>query len=233
MEYDPKGDKWTLNYNTPTQSQKDEIMALLLTHLAVWCMEHHLYKFNDKIYLQQRGCPIGLQVAVSISRLVMIAWDGIMLTCLISANIRTEMMLRYVDDVDLVARVQHLNKSVSQLEHDVCDQVVGLADAIYPGVLEFEGDVPAKHDNGKIAVLDTECWVEQDIVMFQFYKKDCSTDAVIGPDSGFTHQVVRNIVLQQYLRRLLNCSRTLVDETKFWFLSRFNLDLTSFDLRLS
>ena len=74
-------------------------------------------------------------------------------------------------------------------------------------------------------MLDTECWVENNQVMHCFYKKECSTDQVIGPKSGFTPQVIRNIILQEYLRRFTNCSRTLPDSDIWKHINRFNLDL--------
>ena len=71
-----------------------------------------------------------------------------------------------------------------------------------------------------MAILDTECWVEDNQVLWTFYKKSVATDEVLGPNSGLSPQVLRNILLHKYLRRLLNCSRQLPDYTKFEFISR-------------
>ena len=47
---------------------------------------------------------------------------------------------------------------------------------------------------------------------------------MIGPNSGFTPSTVRNILKNEYLRRILNCSVELPDEVKNFHLSRLNLD---------
>ena len=59
--------------------------------------------------------------------------------------------------------------------------------------------------------------------MFEFYKKEVASDKVLGPNSGFAPAVLRNILLQEYLRRLLNCSRELDRKSKMTHLTHFNL----------
>ena len=96
-------EKFILRQNCkPSKRQKLSILELVLAKVTRWCMLHHVYKFNDQIYHQKDGTPIGLQIAVSISRLVMIRWDRNMMNTMININIRVELMLRYVDDVNLI-----------------------------------------------------------------------------------------------------------------------------------
>ena len=135
LEYDSKGDKWLPSQQSPDSHSQQTMMSLLLAGLASWCMKNHLYKFNDVMYQQTEGCPIGLQIAVNISRLVMVKWDQVMLTKLVSINIRVEMMLRYVDDVNLVLRVQRTELNIAQVEKLTAEQVTAQADSIFPGVL--------------------------------------------------------------------------------------------------
>ena len=118
-----------------------------------------------------------------------------------------------------------LINSRAQLEQLTAVQVTEQADSVFPGVLIFEHDFPTKNQNGKVAILDTECWIEQNLVLWTFFKKPVATDEVLGPDSGFSPQVLRNILLQEYLRRLLNCSRQLPDYIKLGFINKFNLEL--------
>ena len=61
------------------------------------------------------------------------------------------------------------------------------------------------------------------IVMFSFYKKEVSSNQVLGPDSGFIPNVLRNILLQEFIRRLMNCSKELDWTEKTAHLSKFNL----------
>ena len=202
-------------------------MALYLAKVTCWLMKNHTYMFNDVTYLQDSGTPIGLQIAVSISRLTMIKWDQTMTHLLISHNIRMELLLRYVDDVNIIFRVaisDYLKTefaSLAEIEQAVANFILKLADSVYPGVLKFEADVPSNHLSRKIPILDICCWIVNNIVMFEFYKKDVSSNCVLGPDSGFTPAVLRNILLQEQLRRLMNCCRELEVSRKMTHLSNF------------
>ena len=196
-------------------------MALLLSKVAGWIMSHHLYSFNDEIYHQSDGTPIGLQIAVNISRIVMMDWDMEMMTLVISMNIRMELFLRYVDDVNLIIVVEHeVDKTVDQLEIEYAQMITTKADSIFPDVLKFEHNLGQYHTSKKLPILDLECWVEPDNnVSFSFYKKEVNSDAILGPNSGFSPKVLRNILVQEYLRRLLNCSRSLNEQIKYQFLN--------------
>ena len=224
LDSDYKDWKWVTRQELrqPSSRQKRIMMALLLAAMTEWCMQHHLYMFDDKIYHQMEGTPIGLHVAVQISRQVMINWDRCMLKLLINKNIRVELFMRYVDDVDAGYRVLNNNKSVAALETEVAAIVTELADSIYPGVLTFEVDFPAKNESNTVAVLDMECYTDGKFIYHVFYM---SSRHAVGPNSGFTVQVIRNIVIQEYLRRLLAFSPTLPDTMKFKSISIFNLDL--------
>ena len=202
------------------------MMALLLARVTRWLIEHHVYSFNDEMFHQTDGAPIGLQIAVNISRLVMIDWDQQMMVLMINNNLKVELMMRYVDDVNIILRFQHHNKENNILEKEVAAKITQIADSVFTGVLVFESDLGLNHENGKLPILDLECWVnEAGLVMFSFYKKKVNNDAILGPKSGFAPTVLRNILLQEYLRRMMNCSKELDDSIRFNHLSRINLDM--------
>ena len=176
------------------------MMAMYLAKIAEWTMKKHIYRFNDIIYKQLSGTPIGLQIAVNISRLVMIDWDQEMIHIMITRNIQIELFLRYVDDVNLALRLEQKDDIPQDIfEEEVAKTITEIADSIRPGVLKFEADIPSRHHDLKLPILDIKCWIKDDIIMFDFYKKDVNTDNVLGPNSGFTPKVLRNILLQEYL----------------------------------
>ena len=228
LDHDPLDFKWTWRTKyKPSPSKSKKIIALYLAKVTCWIMENHTYRFNGDLFHQKSGTPIGLQIAVQISRIVMIDWDQSMTTILISTNLRMELLLRYVDDVNVIVLVENKdNLNRPDLEEQTAKTILDLADSINPGILKFEIDCPSRNVNGRLAILDLECWVNLDNqVQLTFYKKTVSTDNVLGPDSGFTPSVLRNILLQEYMRRLLNNSRNLDRQIKLSHISKFNLDL--------
>ena len=219
-------DKWTWRQNwDPTPAQQRRLMAVYLGKLSKWIMTNHIYQFDGQMYLQLLGAPIGLQISVNIARLVMISWDKSMRRKLVENNIRCEMLLRYVDDVNLILRVLR-TRNINQDQE--CDQmtagkIVEIADSVRPGMLEFEADYASKNESGKLPILDLECWMEDDLVKTTFYKKSVATDSLITPKSGFTNRVTRNILVQEGVRRLVNCSPDLPASQRLHHLSLFSL----------
>ena len=99
-------------------------------------MKHHTYQFNDQIYHQKDGTPIGLQIAVNISRLVMVDWDQQMMTVLITNNIRVEFLMRYVDDVNIIARIEvELGMDSTTYQRQFATKVTQMADSIFSGII--------------------------------------------------------------------------------------------------
>ena len=114
------------------------MMALLLSSVTGWIMKHHTYQFNDQIYHQKDGTPIGLQIAVNISRLVMVDWDQQMMTVLITNNIRVEFLMRYVDDVYIIARIEvELGMDSTTYQRQFATKVTQMADSIFSGIPFF------------------------------------------------------------------------------------------------
>ena len=240
LDNDPLDFKWTWRQRfVPSPKKSRKIVALYLAKVTGWIMDNHTYMFNGDIFHQKSGTPIGLQVAVQISRIVMIDWDQSMINIIITTNLRMELLLRYVDDLNVIVRVENKdNLDRRALEEKTAKTILNLADSINPGVLKFEIDYPSRNVNGKLPILDLECWVsDNNLIEFTFYKKNVSTNNVLGPDSGFTPSVLRNILLQEYMRRLLNNSRNLDRQLKLQHITRFNLDMMNAghkqDFRLS
>ena len=65
-------------------------------------MRSHLYKFNQEVFLQKEGGPIGLKLTGAISRVFMLWWDREFLkrveSMTINLNWKLYMYSRYVDD---------------------------------------------------------------------------------------------------------------------------------------
>ena len=203
------------------------MIAAYLSTITRWVMTNHIYQFDGHFYLQQKGAPIGLQISVMIAKIIMMIWDREMIKKMVSENLRAELHLRYVDDVNLILRIakNYLADLPGPLDKKVATKVCTIADSIIPGMLQFEADFPSNHRDGKLPILDLACWVKDEKVITTFYKKEVSSSNVVTPNSGFTPKVIRNIITQEAVRRLINCSPELDWEEKVKHLTRFNLDL--------
>ena len=66
---------WRFPVKEPTEYQKKLIFATMMMIGVLEMMKSHLYMFNNKIYLQQAGGPIGLWATCVVARVVMNFWD--------------------------------------------------------------------------------------------------------------------------------------------------------------
>ena len=71
-------DKWQ-RARAPRNRQKKKMVAIAVAE-GVWaCMSNHVYCIGDKVFLQQEGGPIGLELTGAVSRAFMRRWDRLYL----------------------------------------------------------------------------------------------------------------------------------------------------------
>ena len=85
----------------------------------------------------------------------------------------------------------------------------------------MEEDVCSKHEIGRLPVLDLEVYVANGQVHHCFYKKPMSTPYLILYRSALSKSTKRNGLLQEGMRRLRNCSKSISTAEKCQILSKF------------
>merc|ERR1711860_158803 len=68
-------DEWIRARTTPGSRQKKRMIALVVAEGVRICMENHVYCVGDRIFQQQSGGPIGLELTGAVSRPFMAKWD--------------------------------------------------------------------------------------------------------------------------------------------------------------
>ena len=72
----------------PSVGQKRRMVARVITTALVVCFKNHLYMFDGSVYHLLDGGPIGLELAQSAARLVMLKWDQLFLERMMALGIR-------------------------------------------------------------------------------------------------------------------------------------------------
>ena len=70
--------KW-LQARTPGYRQKKKMIGIAVAKGVRVCMENHVYKVGDRVFLQKSGGPIGLELTGAVSRAFMKRWDRLYL----------------------------------------------------------------------------------------------------------------------------------------------------------
>ena len=142
---------------------------------------------------------IGLDLSRAVGRLVMLEWDQRFLRLARDNQLNIFMYKRYVDDSAegmeaLKPGVRwseeekrmilhpHLVEEDLLLEPDLRSmrEVVKMGNSIYD-MVQLTGDCPSENSNGKMPLLDTEVWVEGNVVQYNVGRRatdDTSTHAL-------------------------------------------------------
>ena len=66
---------WKGKRSNPSSLQKKIMIARSMEIAVDTIMSNHLYQFDGKVYMQNDGGPIGLEMTGVLARLVMLWWD--------------------------------------------------------------------------------------------------------------------------------------------------------------
>ena len=149
---------------------------------------------------------------------------------------------RYVDDLNLAMEIFQPgmkfvdNKMVmmpdavqgdmmEEEDRRVAKEMRKVANTIMPRSVVMEEDVPSNHPNRKLPILDMEMWWQDNTLMYQHYTKPMASRAVIMARSAFPTSTKRNILVEEGMRRLRNCSPSLPWSMKAEFLNNLCISM--------
>ena len=101
LNFDKKNEEiWLKPERNPNENEKRNLFGLAIEVMLRTCLQSHMYKFNNSIYLQTGGMPTGLDLTGALSDLFMVWWDKMFLAKLISLSIIPDLYARFKDDDD-------------------------------------------------------------------------------------------------------------------------------------
>ena len=195
-------------------------------------MSNHFYTIGGIIRKQTDGGAIGSDMTGEMSCVYMLEWDDIFTRKCIDAGIPPDMYERYVDDETIISRVinkgwrfdkksNRMKFSWQQWESDSDDDgeertasiLSDIANSINQSI-QVTTDVPGRHSNKRMPVLDLELWVE-DVngipqVCYSFYKKPVSSKYTILKRLAVSQGTKMNTLFQETIRRIMNISEYLL-----------------------
>ena len=229
---------WKKRLRAPNPQQKRVMLIEALRIALNFTMRNHMYTFDNVIRRQKGGGPIGLDLTGNMAQIFMKWYDGQLINKLTVIGLPPRMYKRYVDDINTSLFETPLGATYKdgKLEIDV-DKITSdnyiAADVRAMRILrdvgndihfsiELETDCPSNHDNGKMPILDMLIWVSEDnTILHEFYMKGVSSRYTVHARSAMAIGTKRQILTQDALRILLNCSKTLPWEEKAHHLEEY------------
>ena len=211
-------------------------------------MSNHIYTFDNEVKIQNDCGPTGLVITGIALDVFMLWWDSKFLDRLKEMKVSPDIYVRFKDDCNILgnslpsgAVYCKKNKEIiypSKLmpivfgtkifENDdentlyILQQIANDVD----NMISFTYDVPSKHIDGKMPILDVKVNVDNEGILYhEFYEKSTKNDFVISAESAINWQSKRTILTQEALRRMRNTSIKLGVEVQNKHLEDFMIKL--------
>ena len=84
-----------------------------------------------------------------------------------------------------------------------------IANNIYSEI-QVTYDTPASYQDGRIPVLDLAVWIDDNYIYHSFYKREVSSKLTMMKRSAMSNSMKHHACFQEYDRRMLNVSPTLL-----------------------
>ena len=92
---------WRVGLKRFSDTDKREMVALLVQINTILLMSSHIYTFGGRTYLQKEGAGIGLRASACLAHIMMCKWDTRWATHQLFQGLTVIRFIRYVDDLRL------------------------------------------------------------------------------------------------------------------------------------
>ena len=163
--------------------------------------------FKGRIYRQDEGGSIGLDLTGVISEIYMSWWDRRLLELLFENRLFAMLYKRYVDDSNMaiVAEIEEGALGDTPLDQFVMEKVKVIANTIHPST-RATCDYGSKYEDNKLPTLDTKLWIGESAttggmkIIHEHYMKDVSSRHVINYRSAHPEDMKINVLVNEALR---------------------------------
>ena len=222
-----------------TRDEKTKVLSLCVQQGLLAALGAHLYTWHREVKEQQEGLPIGLDLTRAVARLVMLDWDQQFLELVRLNNITFHMFSRYIDDTANGAEALMPGTRWSEeerrmivhphlIEEDLAvpsdtktaREIAKMGSSISQ-MISLTWDCPSNNVNKKMALLDTEVWVEENKVWYEHYRKPMANPLLMMEMSAMPSKVKRTTLVQEVVTILRNIRPGLPAEVTEKHLNNF------------
>ena len=174
--------------------------------MIVETISNHGYQYNSKVYKQEEGGAIGLELVGVVANIYMCWWDKQLLQKVSENGMKIELYKRYVDDCDII--VDDFKEDTTDKE--VVQKISEIADTIDP-CIRTTYDYCSNYADGRVPMLDLKIWIGKDDnnewkILHTHYMKDVSSRFLIHARSSHPSNMKTNVLVNEGLRILRNCN---------------------------
>ena len=204
--------------NQPDENKTRKMWCVAVGVLVTKTMQNHCYMFEGRIYRQEEGGSIGLDLTGVVADIYMSWWDGQLICLLGEANIFAILYKRYVDDINMALAMNTEEEVEGPTDKYLMEKVRTIANTIHPKT-RATCDYGSKYEDGRLPMLDVKIWIGESTsgarkILHEHYMKDVSSRHVINYLSAHPEEMKVNVLVNEALRIMRNCSNHLPEEVK-------------------
>ena len=182
-------------------------------------MGNHCYKFEGRLYIQEQGGSIGLDLTGVVAEIYMSWWDKQLIVLLREDGIFVLFYERYVDDSNMVLEVESGEDEDQATnrpdERQIMERVREKANEIHSNI-KATCYCGSNYVDGKLPMLDLCLWIGKSVdgklrVLYEHYMKSVSSRCLLSYRSAHPESMKSNVLVNEALRILRNCSSHLED----------------------
>jgi hypothetical protein len=182
------------------------MFSIAIGILIVETITNHGYQYDSKIFKQEEGGAIGLEIVGVVANVYMCWWDKQLIQRTAAENLQLEVYKRYVDDCNIV--VDDFREDST--DESVVRRISEIADTIDPSI-KSTYDYGSKYEDGRLPMLDLKMWIGKDPtgtwrILHSHYMKDVSSRFLIHERSSHPNTMKLNVLVNEGLRILRNTS---------------------------
>ena len=201
---------WIFKREEPSDQLIRNMFCKAIEIIIIKAMSLHEFTFNNKIYRQDKGGAIGLDLVGIIASIYMNHWDEELLNILNRENIFAKVYKRYVDDINLIL---HVNNEDLNDEKSVMEFIQTKANMIDQSI-QVTYDYSKNYEDGKLPVLDIKVWIglnKEGVykILHTHYIKEVTSRLVIHEHSAHSPITKFNVCVNEAIRIMKNCSLLL------------------------
>ena len=230
---------WQPGEAPKTEEERRKMVSEAFKIILKFLLQNHMYTFNDEKKRQRNGGPIGLVLTDAVAKVYMTWWDRKVKEKAMKEGMEIILYRRYVDDINVIARINKDYENENEREQEGMEMFKRIGDSI-DNSIKLEIDYPSRHEDGKMPLLDVKVWMEEidskkessqeqkikkKAIRYEHYRKSMASRMTVHARSAIPENQKRNIITQEVIRILKNCSRELPWEIKVKHLEQLSLRL--------
>ena len=207
---------WTFPRKTPGKLSTRKMFSVAIEIMVARTIALHDYQFKEEIFRQTKGGAIGLDLTGEVAEVYMGWWDRQMLERMANNGLMSIVYKRFRDDINFIVDNQdEENKKLpaEEAEEETVVKIREIADGIAT-FIQMKEDASHRHQDKKLPLLDVKVWIGKDKIgrykiLHEHYMKEVASRALIWSTSAHGQTMKENVMVNEVLRVLRNCSEHL------------------------